>query len=106
MDPTKVLPLTKALKETIKNLEKEITSIEEEIQKIVQADNELKSNYQLITTIKGIGPVIASNLIIKTENFKRITTAKKAAAFAGVCPYPNSSGKTTMREGFMPSLFR
>jgi transposase len=95
--PYQSIATYQSFERTIKNLEKEITSIEEEIQKIVQADNELKSNYQLITTIKGIGPVIASNLIIKTENFKRITTAKKAAAFAGVCPYPNSSGKTTMK---------
>ncbi|WP_031428410.1 IS110 family transposase [Flavimarina sp. Hel_I_48] len=74
-------------------LEAEIGEVEEQIEKVVQNDAELKDNYDLITTIKGIGPVIANNLIIKTENFKRISTAKKAAAYAGVCPYPNSSGK-------------
>ena len=83
-------------KRAISLLEKEIDLIEDEIKKIVQDNKDLKDNYKLITSIKGIGPVIANNLIIKTENFKRINTAKKAAAFAGVCPYPNSSGKTSL----------
>src|SRR5690606_7501300 len=82
----------------IANLENEIDAIEKEIEKIVQSDSDLNDNYKLITSIKGIGPVIANNLIIKTKNFKRINTAKKAAAFAGVCPYPNSSGKMSMKS--------
>tara|TARA_R110002124_G_scaffold154044_2_gene321062 strand:+ start:442 stop:1419 length:978 start_codon:yes stop_codon:yes gene_type:complete len=81
----------------IMHLDLEIRSIEDEIEKVVQTDSNLKDNYELITSIKGIGPVTANNLIIKTENFKRISTAKKAAAFAGVCPYPNSSGKMSLK---------
>ncbi len=46
-----------------------------------------------VTSILGIGPVIATDLIIKTGNFKTIDTARKAASYAGVCPFPNSSGK-------------
>lgn len=51
----------------------------------------------ILIEIKIYGSVIANNLIIKTENFKRISTAKKAAAFAGVCPYPISSGKMSLK---------
>ncbi|MFO7975694.1 MAG: transposase, partial [Candidatus Hydrogenedentota bacterium] len=29
----------------------------------------------------------------KTGNFKKIDTARKAASYAGVCPFPNKSGK-------------
>lgn len=53
-------------------MENEISSVEEEIENVVQSDSELKDNYELVTSIIGIGPVIAKNLIIKTENFKRI----------------------------------
>lgn len=96
--PSQSIVAYRSCQRAIMNLENEISSVEEEIEKVVQSDSELKDNYKLVTSIKGIGPVIANNLIIKTENFKRISTAKKAAAFAGVCPYPNSSGKMSMKS--------
>ena len=96
--PSQSIVAHRGYQRAIANLENEIDAIEKEIEKIVQSDSDLNDNYKLITSIKGIGPVIANNLIIKTENFKRINTAKKAAAFAGVCPYPNSSGKMSMKS--------
>ena len=54
---------------------------------------ELNENYELALSIKGIGAVIATDLIIKTGNFKTINTARKTASYAGVCPFPNESGK-------------
>ncbi|RIV51577.1 IS110 family transposase [Flagellimonas taeanensis] len=98
LSPSQSIVAHRGYQRAIANLENEIDAIEKEIEKIVQNDSDLNDNYKLITSIKGIGPVIANNLIIKTENFKRINTAKKAAAFAGVCPYPNSSGKMSMKS--------
>jgi transposase len=70
-----------------------IEEIENEILEIIKSDNKLFENYKLVNSINGIGPVTSCELIIKTENFDKINTAKKAASFAGVCPYPNSTGK-------------
>jgi transposase len=42
--------------------------------------------------------VTACDLIIKTGNFKEIDTARKAASYAGVCPFPNSSGKMVKKS--------
>lgn len=96
-EPLQSIAARNSFKKTIIHLEAEINLIEAEIEKVIQADPELIDNYRLIVSIKGIGPVIANNLIIKTENFKRISTAKKAAAYAGLCPYPNSSGKMSLK---------
>ena len=74
-------------------LDKEITSIEQEIEMLIKLDQEMNENYELATGILGIGPVIATDLIIKTGNFKTIDTHRKAASYAGVCPFPNTSGK-------------
>lgn len=71
----------------------QITNIENEIVEIITQNKELKENYDLVTSIKGFGPVTTTELIIKTRNFKKIKTAKQASSFAGVCPFPNSSGK-------------
>lgn len=71
----------------------QISDIEKEIIEIISQNKDLKENFDLITSIKGFGPVTTTELIIKTNNFKKIKTAKQAASFAGVCPFPNTSGK-------------
>lgn len=77
----------------IEEIKTQIVGIEEEIENIIFQNAIVKDNYDLIRSILGIGPVIATDLIIKTGNFKKIDTAKKAASFAAVCPFPNGSGK-------------
>lgn len=74
-------------------LDKEIAAVEQEIEMLIRSDQEMNENYELVTGIKGIGPVITTDLIIKTGNFKTIDTHRKAASYAGVCPFPNTSGK-------------
>ncbi|MDX2431549.1 MAG: IS110 family transposase [Bacteroides sp.] len=81
------------LKPVLLVLDTEIAALEVEIEELIKSNQDLKENYELVKSIKGIGPVIATDLLIKTGNFKSIDTARKAASYAGVCPFPNSSGK-------------
>jgi len=81
------------IQSVLANLDTEIAAVEEEIEALIKANEELNENYELVKSVKGIGPVIATDLIIKTGNFKNIDTARKAASYAGVCPFPNTSGK-------------
>lgn len=84
--------------EVIADLSEQISSVEQEIQKIINANQEYAQNSELICSIKGIGPVTANELIIKTHNFTKIRTARQAASFAGICPFPNSSGKMVKKH--------
>ena len=79
-----------------------ISVIEDEIMQIINKNHGLKRNYKLATSVIGIGPITTCELIIKTGNFKRINTAKKAASYAGVCPFPNSSGKMVKKSRVSP----
>ena len=81
------------LQSVLSGLNTEIVAIEEEIETLIEADHDLNENYKLVKSIKGIGPVIATDLLIKTGNFENIDTARRAASYAGVCPFPNTSGK-------------
>jgi len=83
-------------------LTREINDIELQIQKIIRSDNEFSRNFDLVTSIKGIGPITACELLIKTANFKRISTAKKAASYAGICPFPNTSGQMVKKARVSP----
>ena len=88
--------------EVLRKLDGQIRDTESQIQEIIISAEEFAENSRLIQSIKGIGPVTANELIIKTQNFKKITTARKASSFAGVCPFPNSSGKMVKKSKVSP----
>jgi len=77
----------------LSSLNKEISELETEIEELIKTKQDLNENYELAKGIIGFGPVIATDLLIKTGNFNIIDTARKAASYAGVCPFPNASGK-------------
>ena len=77
----------------LRGLDAEIEAVEREMEALIKANEDLYENYEFAKSVTGIGPVIATDLLIKTGNFKKIDTARKAASYAGVCPFPNKSGK-------------
>lgn len=86
----------------LESLDHQIKAVENEIEAIIMANEDLNESYQLATSVKGVGPVIATDLIIKTGNFDIIETARKASSFAGVCPFPNESGKMVGKRKTSP----
>lgn len=85
-------------KNLLTQLNKAIQDLEFEIATIIMSKDDLRANYKLITSVRGIGQVTACDLIIKTGNFKEIDNARKAASYAGICPFPNSSGKMVKKS--------
>jgi len=75
-----------------------ISEIESEVKHIIDTNMDLRRNYMLVTDIIGVGQVTACELIVKTDNFTAINTAKKAASYAGICPFPNSSGQMVRKS--------
>lgn len=51
-----------------------------------------RRQYLLLLTIKGIGPRIATMLIVVTQGFVRITDAKRLSSFIGLSTFINRSG--------------
>ena len=84
----------KAKASAINELTAQIGRIEEEMLRLIDKDPTLKNTSAIVQSIPGIGPVTATQLIIKTDNFKRVPTAKKCATLAGISPWPNATGKT------------
>ena len=65
----------------------EISSIEEEIEMLIKVDQEMNENYELVTGIKGIGPVIATDLLIKTGTPQEDDPVRPKSQHIG--PLPN-----------------
>ena len=84
--------IVKALKQKQKVNNKIIEDIEVEMMKIVSHDEQMKINYALITSIKGIGKVNGLMTIAYTENFISFSNPRSYAVYVGVVPFDQSSG--------------
>jgi len=77
---------------TISYLSKQIKAIDREIQLIISSEEELKEMYDLIISIKGVGPQITLYMIVYTNAFTKFDNARKFSSYCGIAPFPNSSG--------------
>lgn len=93
-----------AQRKVIKTLDQQIQKLEDEIQAIVQRDKDINKNYELLQSIKGVGPVVAMAAIIKTGNFTRFTNPKKFACFCGTAPFEHTSGSSIRGKTKISSL--
>lgn len=78
----------------IEQLDVQISALEDEMKHLVDNDETLSKTSAIVQSVPGIGPVTTTELIIKTDNFTRVRTAKKCATLAGIAPFPNSTGKS------------
>jgi|ERR1700741_1081025 len=76
----------------LKELDKQINRLEEESQCVIENTEAVKDNFRLLTSIKGVGKVLALATIIKTNNFTRFDNARKFACFCGTAPFEHTSG--------------
>jgi transposase len=85
-------PMLKRYRQTAAHNAKMIEQTENEMIELIDAYEALKKNYNLLTSICGIGPVNAWTMIACTSNFERFANARKFGAYCGVVPYEQSSG--------------
>jgi transposase len=85
------------MKQEINQLSKRIEKIENEIFKIIEADNELKRKFELLKTIPGIGNIVAATLLIECPELEE-GKPEQICALAGVVPLNCDSGKMRGRR--------
>ena len=75
----------------IERIKKEIEILETKMHEIIMG-NQLKQNYLLVVSIKGVGMITAIALIVHTDNFTTFETARQLACYCGVVPFEKTSG--------------
>ncbi len=82
-------------KQTIEALKSDLKKIEEQLVQLIEQDPYLKNLYKLITSVVGVGPATAREVIITTAGFKDFTPnqSKQFARYSGVTPKEKQSGK-------------
>lgn len=86
--------VTKDIQQQLEDLQARIDRINYQIEEIINQEKELKNNYDLLRSIKGVGMVIGAFMIVSTVNFERFDDGRKYACYAGIAPFEHSSGSS------------
>lgn len=78
----------------LKSLQKSIATIEEEMQRIIEADQDLKSSYKKVSSVIGVGSIITIKCIVETDNFIKFDNPRKFSCHCGLAPFAYQSGSS------------
>jgi len=87
-----------SLKRSIDYLEKQVKAIETRIKDILSEDASMSKNYELLTSLKGVGLVVACQLIYHTGNFTRFDSWRAFSSYCGTAPFEHQSGTSIYRR--------
>lgn len=91
-------PIIRSQLTLIKDFTRQIKAMDQALVKqINDSDNGVKQNFDLLTSIKGVGKVVATATIIKTKNFTSFKNGRKFSCYCGSAPFEHSSG-TSIRK--------
>ena len=80
-------------KHLISEFNKKIAECDKRIQQIIDEDEELQRNFEIITSVPGVGTQNAVCLMVYTDNFSRFGyDSRKLACYYGVAPFGRQSG--------------
>lgn len=82
----------KLFDKSLSAINEDLNALRGEMESIIEGDERLRSLVLVITSVPCIGKVIATQLIIHTNEFKNISSAKKFASYCGIAPFDWTSG--------------
>ncbi len=81
-------------KDALKKMKEIIGKLEKKMMEIIEANEQMKTQYKLVTSVPGIGQQVAINLILTTKCVTAFETSRQLACYAGVAPFEYSSGSS------------
>lgn len=84
--------LFKVEDQMISTLDKQIKRIEDQLKSIIESDQKLQKLFTLITSVKGVGFILATHFLVTTDCFTRFKDGRKFASYAGIAPFQWQSG--------------
>lgn len=78
--PIRSLAVKRSMDRIKEMLDTEIAETEKEMLKVINGHESMHHNYELVKSVDGVGLITAVELLVKTENFTKITTARQYAA--------------------------
>ncbi|MDR3678555.1 MAG: IS110 family transposase [Flavipsychrobacter sp.] len=84
--------MEQAHRQALEGIKASIKQLEMRITKLIEENNDLKTNHELLITVPGIGHLTAIYMICCTNNFAGNISGKQLACYAGVVPFEYTSG--------------
>ena len=83
---------TKMQARQLRQLDRDIASVEKEMKRVVEEDEPSKRDFNLLTSIDGVGPITAMTMLAEIGDLRRFERARQLTAYAGVSPRVVESG--------------
>lgn len=84
----------KAISKAFRAIEKNIKSVDTQIDELIKSDKELSAKFRLVTSVPGIARVTFCYLVYFTNEFKNYSEGKQLACYCGVVPFEYTSGSS------------
>lgn len=80
------------LEEKLNSCLKQIKEIEDKMKDAIASESSVKKNFDLLTSIVGVGLIVATVLLTTTSNFTKFSNNRQYACYCGIAPFEHSSG--------------
>ncbi|RZJ76943.1 MAG: IS110 family transposase [Flavobacterium sp.] len=89
---------------SVSSLEDDLLNIESFMKELINSDDHIKKLMNIMLSVPGIGPVTALQILIHTNEFKTINSARAFAAYCGVAPFEHTSGTSIKKRSKVSPL--
>lgn len=93
-----IASMKKVEQKTLREAKNAIKELDKIILKTIKACPELLKLFNLVNSVPGVGRILAANLLVTTNEFKRLNDPRKLASFCGVVPFEHRSGTSIYKK--------
>jgi transposase len=86
------------IKQTLKQLGVQIKKVEKAMEALIKTEEVMWQNYQMSKSVKGVGNVLATQMLLHTHNYTRFETWREFSSYCGLVPFPHQSGTSINRK--------
>lgn len=91
------LKAEEAYEQAIAQLRENIEQIDREVKRLIKEDDSFHRLIRTLTSVPGVGIVLATHLAVLTNGFARTQNHRELASYAGICPLEHTSGTSVYR---------
>jgi len=78
--------------DTIYHLEQQMKKLESAMVSLIKTDSQMLKHYKLSRSVKGVGLVLAVQMLVHTHNYTRFASWRQFSCYCGLVPFPHQSG--------------